>query len=102
MTAPRRQSIQRDRQLSDPLNLQRHAVSVRYLLFYLIHLARHGLCRVPQPSRPRPGLVSRQTYSFQLGPAFEDFFLTDRTLEFPKSLTRSSGFTRAFSTVSPQ
>jgi len=45
MTAPRTQLIQRDRRLSDPLNIQRHAVSVSYLLFYLIHLARHGLCR---------------------------------------------------------
>ena len=30
-----------DSQRSDPLNLQRHPVMVRYLLFYLIHLTGH-------------------------------------------------------------
>jgi hypothetical protein len=42
-TAPGRNRSKGDRQLSDPLNSQRHAVSVRYLLFYLIYLGCHGL-----------------------------------------------------------
>lgn len=78
------------------LNPRRHTVSVRYLLFYLKHLA------LPSLQDRVVGLVSWRTFSFHSGRAVEDFFPADFTLESSISLTRSSGFTRALSTVSPQ
>src|SRR2546430_12823437 len=59
----------------------------------------------PTPSQPQPAcplLVFRPPRSFHLVLRLEDFFLGGTSGEFSNSFTRSIGFTRARSTVSPQ